>query len=111
MSLIDSGPDQIEWRQEIVTQDAYGTPVHAPGPDVLTFTAQVQRSTSEDAELLGQDVLDVHAFNTSQHIWGAHSGLTVNGRTAKLTRPPQAQGRSARTRHVRVYFRYVTEGA
>lgn len=107
--LIDSGPDVIEWRQEVVSEDEYGTPVHVPGSVVETFTAHVQRSSSEDETNLGQQVTDSYVFNTSRPVSGAHSQIVVNGRPCDLIRPPQPQGRSARTRHVRVYFRYLDE--
>lgn len=109
MRLVDSGPDRIEWRQEVTVVDDYGTPTHRPGDVVEHFTAQVQRSTSEDEAQLGQDVTDAYVFNTSRPVSGAHSTLTVNGRRATLIRPPQPQGRSERTRHVRVFFRYLEE--
>lgn len=106
--LIDSGPDAIVWRPEVETVDEYGTPVHVPG-DPVEFTAQVQRSSSEDETVLGQEVTDAYVFNTSRALSGAHSGLSVNGRPCDVIRPPQQQGRSARTRHTRVYFRYLEE--
>lgn len=109
MRLIDSGPDHIEWRQEVVTEDEYGSPVHRAGDVVEHFTAQVQRSTSEDETNLGQQVTDAYVFNTSRPVSGAHSGISVNGRPCDLIRPPQTQGRSERTRHTRVYFRYLDE--
>lgn len=107
--VIDFGPDTIEWFPIVETVDEYGTPIHAPSETPVVFTAQVQRSTGEDETRLGQDVTDAYSFRTSQALSDAHSGLVVNGRPCDVIRPPQQQGRTERTFHTLVYFRYLEE--
>lgn len=109
MRLIDFGPDTIEWFPVVTTTDKYGSPVHGPSDTPVVFTAQVQRSTSEDEARLGQDVVDAYSFRTSRALSDAHSGLVVNGRPCDVIRPPQQQGRSERTFSTVVYFRYLEE--
>lgn len=108
--LVDSGPDTIAWRPEVVALDEYGSPVHVPAATAEVFTTQVQRVSSEDETLLGQDVTELYCFQTSRRLHGAHSALTVNGRKATLVRPPLQQGRTRRTFTTRVWFRYLEEG-
>lgn len=107
--LVDSGPDRVEWYPIVETVDEYDTPVHRRSDTPFRFTTQVQRSSSEDESILGQDVTDSYTFQTSRPLSDAHSGLTVNGRACDLIRPPQQQGRSARTFTTRVYFRFLDE--
>lgn len=107
--LVDHGPDRIEWLPVVETVDEYGTPVHSPSSTPIVFTAQVQRSTSEDEARLGQDVTDAYSFRTSRALEDTHSGLVVNGRACDVIRPPQQQGRSPRTFTTTVYFRYLDE--
>ncbi len=108
MSLLDGGPDVIEWFEEIVTADGYGTPTPAPSSAATAvFTAQVQRVSSTEAADLGFDTREVYSFQTSRVLQGAKSGLTVNGRRAEVLAPPLRQGRSPRTASTRVRFRYV----
>ena len=107
--LIDHGPDRIEWFGEVETSDAYGTPVRGPSPTPTdSFFVEVQRSTSEDAALLGQDPSEVYSFRTSRDLSGAKSAVTVNGRPAEVLGPPLRQGRSSRTASTVVYLHFTS---
>lgn len=108
--LTDNGPDTIEWWPEVEVLDEYDTPVHVPGPISLTLRAHAQRVSAEERVELGQSVEDVWSFQTSRTLRGAHSGLEVNGRPAKVVQPPQPQGRTTRTYTTKVYFAYLDEG-
>lgn len=108
VTLLDSGPDEIQWFAEVEVEDDYGTPVRQPSPTpTAQFTCQVQRVSSEEAAELGQSRDKVYSFQTSRAISGASSGLTVNGRPCEVIGEPLAQGRSPRTRSTKVRFRYV----
>ena len=109
MSLLDGGPDVIEWFAEVEAIDSYGTPQRAPSPTPTDrFTAQVQRASSDETAELGQSTTETYTFQTSRNLTGADSGLTVNGEPCEVLRPPLRQGRSPRTASTKVWFRYVT---
>lgn len=109
MSLLDGGPDVIEWYAEESSTDSYGTPLRKPSATPTErFTAQVQRATGEEAAELGQSTTEVYTFQTSRDLVGADSGLTVNGEACEVLRPPMRQGRSVRTASTKVWFHYVT---
>lgn len=106
--LIDSGPDLVSFYPEVEATDVYGTPHRSPSPTALVIATQVQRSTAEEAEALGQQAESLWRFSTSRDLPpGAWAGLTVNGRPAEVVGEPQPQGRSRRTRHTLVRFRFV----
>ncbi len=105
--LIDSGPDVIEFFPEVDAEDSYGTPVRIPSSTPVRLTAQVKRSSSDEADALGQQALSTWRFTTSRDLPpGPWSALTVNGRPAQVVGEPQPQGRSPRTRHTLVRFEY-----
>ena len=106
--LIDSGPDLVSFYPEVEVTDVYGTPHRSPSPTALVIATQVQRSTAEEAEALGQHAESLWRFSTSRDLPpGAWAGLTVNGRPAEVVGEPQRQGRSKRTAHTLVRFRFV----
>lgn len=109
MSLLDSGPDVIEWFAEVDSTDSYGTPLRKPSATPTErFTAQVQRASGDEASELGQSTTETYTFQTSRDLSGADSGLTVNGESCEVLRPPLRQGRSPRTASTKVWFQYVT---
>lgn len=106
--LIDSGPDLVRFFPEVEVTDSYGTPHRAPSTTPVVVSTHVQRSTAEEAEALGQQAVSLWRFTTSVDLpAGAWAGLTVNGRPAEVVGEPQRQGRSARTAHTLVRFRFV----
>lgn len=115
MSLLDSGPDLIEYLPWVVMKGEYGEDVGGFG-DPIQLAVELQRLSSEETQTVratstaGGPTRVLYRFATRGAL-PASSGSHVRarGRLWEVVGEPTVQGRSERTRHTRVVIRALTE--
>lgn len=103
MRLIDHGPDRVLLYPEVEQRDDYGTPIRAAGTEPIELWVHLQRASTDELQVLGQESRTVKTFRTSRRLPPtAWAKVEAEGRTWQVEGEPSVQGRTARTRHTLV---------
>lgn len=117
VSLLDGGPDLIEYLPWVTTKGEYGEDVSGFG-DPIQLAVELQRLSSEETQTVrasstaGGPTRVLYRFATRRTLPSdSHSQVRARGRLWEVVGEPTVQGRSERTRHTRVVIRALTEEA
>lgn len=107
MSLLDGGPDRVDFYPVVTADDEYGDDVEGLAADPIELAVQLHRLSSDEVEALGEAPDRVVMRFATRRTLPAQSGAQVQarGRRWEVVGEPTTQGRSERTRHTRVVIR------
>lgn len=108
MSLLDTGPDEVQVYPEVKTTDSYGNTVWRASATPVPVSGRVQPSTSTESAELGQVVGETVRFVSRGFPAGPFARVEYDGRSWDVFGAPRRHGGSAATAHCTTYLRART---
>lgn len=105
MSLLDTGPDEVQVYPEVKSSDSYGNTVWRASTTPVTVFGRVQPSTSTESAELGQVVGETVRFVSREFPAGPFARVEWDGRSWDVFGAPRRHRGSMRTEHCTTYLR------